>query len=292
MSCPKCGFPRQPGSFECPKCGIIYDKYQKYSKSEPTQNVRKVEGENKKEKIEIAKGLFKNLSIKKRISQLTTLQKTAFIVLAVLIIIGTAFMIYTPDITINGEIFAVTKQGQRINLGRVEVNAFSIDTLLPYLVERREEGDDQLSIIWKKSKAAKNEYDKAFQEVEYAFRWDFDKTDEALKAREAAERKWQKLRAEEEEIASCGFFFRNLPAPLTSTKTNSDGKFNIRIPGSGLHIITASATRQVSDDAEAYYWLKEIDPKDGSEQAVILSNDNVASTDDIENFINKYAHEL
>ena len=292
MSCPKCGFPRQPGSFECPKCGIIYDKYQKHSKREPTKDVRKVEDEKKKEIIEFVKDFFKNLSIKKSISQLTTLQKTALILLAVLIIIGTGFIIYTPDITIKGEIFAAAKQGQPINLKRVEVNAFSIETLLPYLVERREERDDQLWVLWKKIKAAKTEYDKAFQEVEYAFRWDFDKSEKALKARDAAERKLSQLRAQERDLASCGFFFRNLPDPLTSTKTDSEGKFNIRIPGSGSHVLAASATRQASDDVERYYWLKEINPKAGSKQTLILSDDNLTSPDDIENLINKYAREL
>ena len=291
MSCPKCGFPRQPGSDECPNCGIIYDKYKKHTKREQTEGVRNVEDEKKKDKIELVKDFFKTLSIKKRISQLTTLQKTALILLAVLITISIGFIIYTPDITVNGETFIVTKGGQNINLGLVEVDVFSIDTLLPYLLERRKEMDDQLSVLWKKIKAAKAEYDKAFQEVEYAFRWDFDKTEKALKARDTAERKWLKLRAEEKAVASCDFFFRALPAPLISTKTNSEGKFNIRIPGSGLHVIAASARRQVSDDVETYYWLKEIDPTDGNKQTVVFSNDNLASIDDIEELINKYAYE-
>lgn len=291
MSCPKCGFPRQPGSDECPKCGIIYDKYKKHTKREQTGDIRKVEDEKKKDKIELVKDFFKKLSIKKRISQLTTLQKTALILLAVLITISIGFIIYTPDITVNGETFIVAKGGQNINPGLVEVDVFSIDTLLPYLLERRKEMDDQLSVLWKKIKAAKAEYDKAFQEVEYAFRWDFDKTEKALKAREAAERKWLKLRAEEKAVASCDFFFRELPAPLISTKSNSEGEFNIRIPGSGLHVIAASARRQVSDDVEKYYWLKEIDPTDGNKQTVVFSNDSLASIDDIEELINKYAYE-
>ena len=29
--CPKCGSERNPGAVECPKCGIIYEKYKKYA---------------------------------------------------------------------------------------------------------------------------------------------------------------------------------------------------------------------------------------------------------------------
>ncbi len=294
MRCPKCGFPRQPGSDECPKCGIIYDKYKEYSQREQTGDVKKAEGEEKKEKKEIKKlvNIFlKKLAVKERISQLTNLQITALILFAVFLTIGIGFIIYTPDITIDGEISIDTKGGQSIKPGQIKVNAFSKDALLPYLYERRKERDAQLWTLWKEIKAAKTEYDAAFQQVEYAFRWDFDKTDEALKAREAAKRKWLRLRAEEREIDSCGFFFQELPAPLTSTKTNSEGKFNIRVPGSGLHVIAASAERQVSDDAEKYYWIREINPKNGRKQTLVLSNDNLASPDDIIDLINNYARE-
>lgn len=285
MNCSKCGFPRRPESNECPKCGIIYDKYEEFIKSKQTEDVQKVSVEKKREKKELVKVFLKKLSIKKRISQLTSFQKTALILLVVLINIGIGFMIFKPDITINGGIFIVTKGGQNIKLGLVEVNVFPMDTLLPYLLECKKDRDDQLSILLKKIEAAKIEYDAAFQEVENAFHWDFDNFDTAIEAREESELKWLKLRTEEKEITSCIFFFRELPVPLTSTKTNSEGKFNILIPGSGLHVIVASATRHVFDEVEKYYWITTIDPKNGSRQTAILSNDNLISTDDIEELI-------
>lgn len=301
MNCPKCGQPRQPDSNECPHCGIIYDKYEEFIKRKPTEAVQTARVEKKREKKDLVKNFitiqqktsvfFKTLSIKKRISELTSFQKKVFIVLVVLITIGIGFIIFTPDITVNGEISIVTKGGQRINLALVEVNVFPINTFLPCLLERKKERDAQLSIILRKIEAARVEYDTAFQTAENAFNWDFDNFDKAMAAREKADRKYQKLRAEREETTSCTFFFRELPAPLTSTKTNSEGEFNLRIPGSGLHVIAASAARRVSDNVEKYYWIATIDPKNGSRQTAVLSNHNLVSTDDIEAFMGRYEHE-
>lgn len=292
MSCPKCGFPRQPESNECPKCGIIYDKYGKKTKSRQAEDVRKVRDEEKRAKKASVKLFLKQLSIKKNISQLTSYQKAALVLLAVLIIIGIGFMIFRPDITVNGEVFITEKGDGKISLDMAEVNVFPLDTLLPYLVERKKDRYDQLLTVLKKIEAAKNEYDKALQNLENVFRWDFDNIDKAIKIREAAERKWLKLRAEEEEIASCGFFFQKLPVPLLSAKTNSDGKFDLLIPPSGLHAITVSAGRHVPDNDEKYYWITIIDPENGSQQRAVLSDDTLLSVDAIDHLIDMHAHEL
>lgn len=298
MNCPKCGQPRQSDSNECPNCGIIYDKYEEFIKRKQTEDVRKVRVEKKREKKELVKIFFKKLSIQKRISELqkriselTSFQKTALILLVVLINIAIGFLLFKPDITIDGEIFIVTKGGQNIKLARVAVNVFPMDTFLPYLLERKKERDAQLSIILRKIEATRAEYDAAFQKAENAFNWDFDNFDKAIEAREKSDLKYQKLRTEREEITSCNFFFRELPAPLTSTKTNSEGKFNILIPGYCLHVIAASATRHVSNDVEKYYWIKTIDPKNGSRQTVTLSNGNLVSNDDIEALMGMYEYE-
>jgi hypothetical protein len=291
MSCPKCGFPRQPESNECPKCGIIYDKYEEFIGSKQTGDIVKVSIEKKRINKEFVKIFLNKLSIKKRISQLTSFQKSALILLVILINIGIGFMIFKPDITINGEIFIVTKKGENVKLGMLEVYVFPIDTLIPYLLERTKDRNDQLPIIVKKIGAAKIKYDAASQETENAFQWDFANFDKAIAARDESKLKWLKLRTEEEEITSCNFFFRKLPVPLSSTKTDSEGKFNFLIPGSDLHAIAASATRRVLNDIEKYYWITTIDPKKGSRQTAILSNDNLVYTDDIEELISMYTHE-
>jgi len=297
MNCPKCGFPRQPESNECPKCGIIYDKYGKNIRSRQaeggqTEGVREVRAEKKKGKKEVIQLFFKKLSIKKRISQLNSFQKSGLILLAVLLFIGIGFMIFRPDITVTGNIFITKKGESKINLGSAEVIVFPMDTLVPYLLKRKDDRYKQLLTILKKIEAARIEYDAALKNAENVFRWDFDNADQAIKARESAERKWQTLRSEETEISSSGFFFQELPSPLLSTKTNSEGEFTVLIPRPDLHVITASARRQVADKVEKYYWITPIDPENGSRQAVTLSADNLLSPDDIEAFVDKYSHEL
>ena len=94
MNCPKCGFPRQPESNECPKCGILFDKYEDFIKSKRTEGVRKVIVEEKTEKKETVKIFLKKLSIEKgiesvkvflkklsikKVSQPTSFQKKALI---------------------------------------------------------------------------------------------------------------------------------------------------------------------------------------------------------------------
>ncbi len=290
MNCPKCGFPRQPESNECPKCGIIYDKYGKNSRSRQAEDVQEVPAEKIKEKKERIKLFFKNLSIKKRISQLNSFQKSGLILLAVLICIGIGFMIFRPDITVTGNIFIAKKGESKINPESAEVNVFSMDTLLPHLLKRKEDRYNELLTILKKIETARIEYDAALENAENVFRWDFDNADQAIKARESAERKWQKLRSEEKEITASGFFFRELPAPLLSAKTDSEGKFTILIPRSDLHAIAASARRQAADTVEKYYWITPIDPANGSRQAVTLSTDNLLSADDIIAFTDMYSH--
>ena len=39
-TCPKCGFDRQPEHDECPKCGIVYEKYLKVVKHQEEQAKR------------------------------------------------------------------------------------------------------------------------------------------------------------------------------------------------------------------------------------------------------------
>ena len=81
---------------------------------------------------------------------------------------------------------------------------------------------------------------------------------------------------------SGSFYFEAMPTPLRSTKTNSDGRFRLLVPGTGLYAIAATASRHVGDDVEWYYWLIDIDPKVAASQSIMLSNDNMTSSLDVE----------
>ena len=58
---------------------------------------------------------------------------------------------------------------------------------------------------------------------------------------------------------------------IISDKTNSDGKFSVKLKNQ-KYWVCANSTRKVSDDSEEYYWAFEYIP-DG--KPLFLSNDNL-----------------
>jgi len=108
------------------------------------------------------------------------------------------------------------------------------------------------------------------------------------KAREAdyaAFEKIMKLTDLQTELMSARFYFESIPSPLLVTKTNSDGKFRLIVPGTGSFAVVSIASRHVGDDVERYYWLLKIDPRAGANQTIMLSNDNLMSADGVAVFI-------
>ena len=199
-----------------------------------------------------------------------------------------------PDVTVDGEVFIVTKGGQSIKLGLVEVALIPMQTLQPYLQELHAVLTNKLSALELQIQTAESEYDRLNKEKDAAFQNvmrqdDYNRMQQANytyeKARDAASSasdSWLKLTSEQDELMSGSFYFESIPSPLRSTKTNSDGRFRLLVPGSGLYAIAATASRHVGDDVEWYYWLIEIDPKDGASQSIMLSNDNMTSSRDVE----------
>lgn len=65
--------------------------------------------------------------------------------------------------------------------------------------------------------------------------------------------------------------------PLSTTKTDSDGKFSIAFPNKKQVALIAKASRNVGGETEVYYWLVWI-PNKKTELNVILANDNLIET--------------
>ena len=79
-------------------------------------------------------------------------------------------------------------------------------------------------------------------------------------------------------LLSARRFFKELPQPIATTKTDADGNFVIQIPDDRDLVIGAAATRAVFGDTESYHWLVRV-PKPPPSR-IMLSNDNLASTGD------------
>src|SRR5215469_12957874 len=71
-------------------------------------------------------------------------------------------------------------------------------------------------------------------------------------------------------------YFKNLPHPIASVKTDADGKFKLELPSStGQVIVAASATRHVpTGESENYFWAVKVTPP----ATVTLSNDNLTDS--------------
>ena len=63
---------------------------------------------------------------------------------------------------------------------------------------------------------------------------------------------------------------------VASTMTNSDGKFNVRLP-KGKYRLFARATRSILGMVEKYEWVVDVDLVNGH-QTVILSNHNLSTS--------------
>jgi hypothetical protein len=199
-----------------------------------------------------------------------------------------------PDVTVDGEVFIVTKGGQSIKLGLVEVALIPMETLDPYLATRRADTTNGLARLDPQTKAAEVEAERLEKEERVLFdaylkdirNYDKERQYEtAQKATATAREKVWDLRRQERALMSGAFYFESLPSPLRGTKTNSDGRFRLLVPGSGSYAIAAVASRHVMDDVERYYWLLKVNPKAGVNQTIMLSNDNMTSADSVESLV-------
>lgn len=84
----------------------------------------------------------------------------------------------------------------------------------------------------------------------------------------------QRVRWRSDYLDCAAPYFKNLPHPIASAKTDADGKFKMELPAStGQTVVVASATGLLPGALENYYWTVKITPP----ATVTLSNDNLTS---------------
>jgi hypothetical protein len=87
------------------------------------------------------------------------------------------------------------------------------------------------------------------------------------------------LRIEARKLNSGAKYFAKLPAPLTSVKTDADGKFSIPLDKNAHVVLAANATRRLLNKTEDYYWLVTVSLDGQASKRIFLSNDNLAASD-------------
>jgi len=94
--CPKCGYERQPGDIECPRCGIVYEKYEAYIvKKRLEEEAMKQIAVNERAKREVRRRRRKEIMHK--LSNFVVRQKRKFYPLALLSFLFVAALFIVHD---------------------------------------------------------------------------------------------------------------------------------------------------------------------------------------------------
>jgi hypothetical protein len=164
-------------------------------------------------------------------------------------------------------------------------------TLLPLLEEKHIIFKNELAILepkleaaWEKRETARKEQDAAKGKLWTAF----EKWETARKEQDAAKGKWETVmgyeKAAKEKLMSGNISLQSCSSSQ-KTKTNADGHFHLVVPGSETFAIVASSSRKAGEKEEKYHWLLKVDPKEGKNQTITLSNDNLMTPEGIGVFI-------
>lgn len=202
-------------------------------------------------------------------------QKSLFIIVPIIAILAIVIILpRTGPGTIEGQVFVVTKGGQSIKLGLVPVRLIEKDPFMPYISNRLAVADAALAKL-------RPEFVAAARELRASL--DNKQSDDVLLDAQRKANDMERFQERTRKFSEAGryfyggeYFFESLPPATTSTKTDPDGRFRIPIPALSKYVLAATASRQVGDSTEIYYWLLRIDnPK--ARISIMLSNDNMLS---------------
>ncbi len=210
----------------------------------------------------------------------------------------------SADVTVSGQIFIVTKGRDNIKLALVNVAAISEKEMLEHIKRKHDYGIEQQNQLTPKLEAAMREVDAAKADVKSArdissadinkrlktvmahiekkgkydpiYQALLDKVDSANKSAEEKASALHKLKSEYAMFNSIEFYTQDMPTPVSVSKTDADGKFELTVP-SGKYVIVAITKRAVFRYDEQYYWLVRIDAS-SPVKSLMLSNDNQVET--------------
>ena len=214
---------------------------------------------------------------------------------------------FAREMKVNGEIFIVSQGRENFKFGLVEVCAIPEEKMLDWI-----EGKENKAKV--ESVKSKKAYDYALSEKNRAERDYNDSKAYTERLYQAAMAdilngsKFQAYRrasdvagvkASEVDNKSANltkaivayyfwfspeFYFDGLKQCEVTAKTNSDGKFSLTLPRK-KYALAARSERKVLDGTENYFWLIWVNPEALSETPIMLSNDNLMSTNPAEKVV-------
>ncbi len=84
---------------------------------------------------------------------------------------------------------------------------------------------------------------------------------------------------------SAEYYNEGLPNPVTASKSDADGRFTISVPQDETWILSAYGNRLVGEKKENYLWITKITPAQIASSQVLLSNDNMISSNNPDSMI-------
>jgi len=187
---------------------------------------------------------------------------------------------------LTGEVFIVTKGGQSIKLGLVEVGVFTDTVIVPFVQNKIKMAKVEVRRLEPTRESLEKQCNQLKKERDYHYQRSLDNIfsdtyeQRYLRSQERLDKKSEEYRQIANEYLSYfkgSFYVSDLPRPIQSIKTNSDGKFSFRLR-SGRYALAGSANRKVGDSTEEYFWLIWVNISDDPLTKVMLSNDNLFET--------------
>lgn len=199
---------------------------------------------------------------------------------------GFAFA-WMRDGELSGEVFIVTGGGESIKLGLVPVSIYPLDEIQGHLQHRTLEYDRDIAAINKVLPNAKSEMDEVFEKVLELIRNGASSDERVVPnaAHKKARDRYLELLAQKGKLDSGGFYLTGMPKEIYSVKTDSNGRYAIKLPRREKFALVAVASRRVGQGLEAYYWVVNASLDGAAQKNVPLSNHNMSTSGSAESLI-------
>jgi hypothetical protein len=202
-----------------------------------------------------------------------------------LAILSVASIASAEDNFVDGQVFIVTGTHESVKLALVTVAACRPDEFASAAASTQSQIEserpklDAVRVIAVQMAAVASELERAVTKADIrAFKSDDWSTlfSDCTKIEMNTNRLSHRVTWRADYLKSGAPYFKNLPHPIASVKTDADGKFKLELPSStGQVIVAASATRQVpTGERENYFWAVNVTPP----ATVTLSNDNLTDS--------------
>jgi Skp family chaperone for outer membrane proteins len=189
-----------------------------------------------------------------------------------------------PDGELTGDVFVVSRTGKKHSLASVVLNAIPEDELNAHLEHKTAQRELERAKLQREIDALSAALEEARAEEDRL--WNIQKRDEensrkakawsvAFNKTKILTRELEDLQARRQHLTSGEYFFRDIPSPISSAKTDAEGKFTLVIPRNGRYGIVARASRELGEGNQSYFWFVWVSLEGEASKRLLLNDDNI-----------------